>query len=92
MKRNLTIVIAASVLLLGADHSVCQEQENKGANSDGAKPKLDVLERYDQMFLERDPLVDSVPPLIDAWNEAGEPIKAGGVPGKHTVLVFGCLT
>ena len=66
--------------------------EEKATDANAAKPNVDVLTRYDLMFQEREPFVGTEAPVVDAWDENGKSIKAGGVPGKHTVLIFGCLT
>lgn len=59
-----------------------------------AQPPRDVewTEVYDKMFLKRTPLLDDYAPDVDAFDEQGQPFEFSSTQGKHTVVVFGCLT
>jgi hypothetical protein len=67
-------------------------EQKAPADAESEKPKLDALARFDASFQKREPLVGTQVALVDAWDAAGDKIQVGGVPGKYTVLVFGCLT
>ena len=59
-----------------------------------AQPPQDVewTEIYDQMFLKRTPLLGDYAPDVSAFDEKGQPFEFSDTQGKHTVVVFGCLT
>ena len=59
------------------------------------KPQREVVEfaeRYDRQFLKRDPKLGSTVPDLKAWDADGKPFELRSTRGKHTVIVFGCLT
>jgi cytochrome oxidase Cu insertion factor (SCO1/SenC/PrrC family) len=58
------------------------------------KPKQveEFADRYEKMFAPRDPKVGSTVADVSAFDEDGNEFALKQTRGKHTVLVFGCLT
>ena len=48
--------------------------------------------RYDKRFAKRDPAIGATIEDVSAFDENGDAFKLSKTRGKHTVLVFGCLT
>ena len=52
----------------------------------------EFADRYEKRFAPRDPKVGSIVADVSAYDEDGDEFALKQTRGKHTVLVFGCLT
>lgn len=55
-----------------------------------AKPEFES--RYNENFLKRSQLLNRQAPDVEIYDEQGNPVRLAQSRGKHTVVVFGCLT
>lgn len=53
---------------------------------------VEFAERYERRFASRNPLLGTTVDNVTAYDESGDPFELASTRGKHTVLVFGCLT
>lgn len=47
---------------------------------------------YNARFLQRNPLIGKLAPDVQVYDASGNPFRLAQSRGKHTVVVFGCLT
>jgi|GEM_PF-6356353 len=52
----------------------------------------EFVDSYNERILTQPPLVGSTLVDVTAWDADGKPFELGSTRGKHTVIVFGCLT
>jgi cytochrome oxidase Cu insertion factor (SCO1/SenC/PrrC family) len=72
------ILICATLLLSPLNLVSQQKKEFESSRNEG--------------FLKRNPLVNMVAPDVEVFDEQGNPFQLAQSRGKHTVVVFGCLT
>ena len=89
MKRTLSLLS----LLLPA--SICfgqQDEPTKKPQTDKPEP-VEFVDRFEKMFAGRDPkLGATIDASVSAYDASGKPFSFANTRGKHTVIVFGCLT
>ncbi len=54
--------------------------------------KEEFADRFDKMYLNRDPKIGTIVEEIGGLAEDGQPFDMSRIKGKYTVFVFGCLT
>ena len=47
---------------------------------------------YNERFLQRTPLIGKTAPDVEVYDSKGNPFRLAQSRGKHTVIIFGCLT
>ena len=57
-----------------------------------AQGSREFVDSANSRFLNQDPEIGSLVPDIQAWDESGREFQLGSTRGKHTVIIFGCLT
>ena len=57
-----------------------------------AQTSREFVDSANAQYLKQDPKIGSVAPDIQAWDENGDEFQLGSTRGKHTVIIFGCLT
>lgn len=57
-----------------------------------AQGSREFVDSSNSRFLDQDPKIGSLAPDIQAWDESGNEFQLGSTRGKHTVIIFGCLT
>ena len=80
MKKSLLLMTLLS-LVVGTGFS-CSLMAQQG----------EWTEQYDQRFLNRDPKLNTEAPAVSAFDAEGKPFDLANTRGKHTVIVFGCMT
>ncbi len=55
-----------------------------------AKPEFESS--YNERFLKRSSLIGKDAPNVEVYDESGNRFRLSQSRGKHTVVVFGCLT
>jgi len=69
------------------------EEEVEAEAVDAKKMEnVSSIDRMNNGFLKRKPLIGSTVDELTAIDEDGEEIEFSSFQGKHVVLVFGCLT
>ena len=70
-----------------------QDTEKKQDDSKRPRMKKEFADRYNEMFLKRRPLMNTQVKDAEAYDEQGNLFDMDKLrSGKHTVIVFGCLT
>lgn len=68
-----------------------QEADDKPASARDDKV-VEFADRYNARFLDREPKIGSTIADLKARDAAGNEFEFAATRGKHTVVVFGCLT
>ena len=53
---------------------------------------VEFVDRYEERFAKRDPKLGTTIDAVPAFDEKGSKFDWASTRGKHTVIVFGCLT
>ena len=54
--------------------------------------QVEFVEKMNREFLSRKPLVGEAYKDVKVFDDQGNTIQLSSTRGKHTVLIFGCLT
>ncbi|MGB7343429.1 MAG: hypothetical protein WBD20_04410 [Pirellulaceae bacterium] len=57
-----------------------------------AQTKQEFESSYNENFLKRSSLLNKKLPDLEVYDEQGNPFRLAQSRGKHSVVVFGCLT
>lgn len=79
MRQNILLSLAAALGLFAPITARSQE-----------KPEFESS--YNENFLKRASLLNRQAPDLEIYDEQGNPYRLAQSRGKHTVVVFGCLT
>ena len=74
------LTLLASPLDLGAEEKGTQQKKKEFETSRNAN------------FLKKKPFLNKEAPDVEVYDEKGNPFRLAQSRGKHTVVVFGCLT
>jgi cytochrome oxidase Cu insertion factor (SCO1/SenC/PrrC family) len=86
MKFRLSTIAALLIIAVACGQLAAQHSDP--LNDDG-----EFVNQYNKRFESQKPLVgDAVLDGLQAFDEHGQPFMFDQLKGKHSVIVFGCLT
>ena len=69
-----------------------EKQKDQEEQEKQEEPKQEFESKYNEKFLKESPFLGQQAPDPECFDAEGNPFRPSQTRGKHTVVVFGCLT